>query len=124
MISDGVSIQRILVELLTNACKYTPTDGTIAFTVREADETTAVAQLCFQVQNSGEITADALPRLFEKFYRVPGDDYHKCGGTGLGLALVHHLVEQLQGNISVRSDQGWTNFTVTLPCEISPYPNK
>lgn len=118
MVSDGVMIQRVLVELLTNACKYTPTDGIIAFQVREAAETATIPQLRFQLRNAAEISTDALPRLFEKFYRVPGGDCHKYGGTGLGLTLVHHLVGQLQGSITVSSDQGWTNFTVTLPCEM------
>ncbi|MBE9028442.1 response regulator [filamentous cyanobacterium LEGE 11480] len=118
MISDGISIQRVLVELLTNASKYTPTDATIAVKVRESDAQETVPRLIIQVQNQGEIAADALPRLFEKFYRVPGGDRHKHGGTGLGLTLVHRLVEQLQGRITVSSDQGWTKFKITLPCEM------
>jgi signal transduction histidine kinase len=56
-----------------------------------------------------------LPRIFEKFYRVPNADPWKQGGTGLGLALVQKLVEQLQGKIEVESSNGWTNFTVTFP---------
>jgi two-component system, sensor histidine kinase and response regulator len=120
MISDGISIQRVLVELLTNAGKYTPTDGTIAFKVRETDETEAIPQLIVQIHNQGEIAPEALPRLFEKFYRVPGGDRHKRGGTGLGLTLVHRLVEQLQGSITVSSERGWTRFTIVLPCEMRP----
>jgi two-component system, sensor histidine kinase and response regulator len=119
LISDGISIQRVLVELLTNAGKYTPTDGTIGFKVRETDESEAIPRLIFQVHNQGEISPEALPRLFEKFYRVPGGDRHKRGGTGLGLTLVHRLVEQLQGTISVTSDSGWTRFTITIPCEMT-----
>jgi two-component system, sensor histidine kinase and response regulator len=72
------------------------------------------------VHNQGEICAEALPRLFEKFYRVPGGDRHKRGGTGLGLTLVHRLVEQLQGTVAVSSTQGWTRFTITIPCEMRP----
>jgi two-component system, sensor histidine kinase and response regulator len=118
MVSDEISIQRVLVELLTNAGKYTAPQGTIAFKVREADETEVIPQLIIQISNQGEIAAEALPKLFDKFYRVPGGDRQQRGGTGLGLTLVRRLVEQLQGQITVRSEQGWTAFTIVLPCEM------
>lgn len=118
MISDGISIQRILVELLNNACKYTPAPGIVRLKVCETDETEALPGLIFTIQNQAQISTDALPHLFDKFYRVPGGDHHKQGGTGLGLTLVHRLVEQLQGSITVSSDRGWTTFTITLPCEM------
>lgn len=122
MISDEISIQRVLVELLTNAGKYTAPQGTIGFKVREADETEALPQLIIQVSNQGEIAEEALPKLFDKFYRVPGGDRQQRGGTGLGLTLVRRLVEQLQGQITVRSEQGWTRFTIVLPCEMQSEP--
>lgn len=58
-----------------------------------------------QVSNSGvEIPAHELPRLFDKFYRVPSTDPWKQGGTGLGLALVQKLIQHLGGCIWVRSE--------------------
>ena len=69
-----------------------------------------------QVSNSGvEIPADKLCRVFEKFYRVPGSNFSKQSGTGLGLALVKKLVEQLSGEIVVTSDNNQTTFTLKFP---------
>jgi two-component system, sensor histidine kinase and response regulator len=118
LISDGMTIQRILIELLNNACKYTSAQGVVCFKVREAGEDQDVPSLVFLVRNQSEIPADALPQLFNKFYRVPGGDRQKRGGTGLGLTLVHKLVEQLQGSIAVESEAGWTHFRIELPCEL------
>jgi two-component system, sensor histidine kinase and response regulator len=118
LVSDGMSIQRILVELLNNACKYTPIAGTICLKVREGGEDRAIPTLVLMVRNQSEIPAGALSQLFDKFYRVPGGDRQKRGGTGLGLALVQKLVAQLQGEIVVESEAGWTTFRVELPCEI------
>jgi two-component system, sensor histidine kinase and response regulator len=118
LISDGMTIQRILVELLNNACKYTPADGAVGLKVREGGEEQDVPSLVFLVRNQSQIPAMALPQLFDKFYRVPGGDRQKRGGTGLGLTLVHKLVEQLQGSITVDSQDGWTTFQIELPCEM------
>jgi PAS domain S-box-containing protein len=69
----------------------------------------------FTIRNQAEIPATELPKIFDKFYRVPNSDRWKQGGTGLGLALVQKLVEHLQGTIQVESKGGWTTFTVELP---------
>jgi len=66
----------------------------------------------FRISNSAEIPAAALSRIFEKFYRVPNANIWQQSGTGLGLALVQKLVEQLQGTIQVESNAGWTTFTL------------
>jgi signal transduction histidine kinase len=72
-----------------------------------------------RVCNSGvEIPAEALDHIFEKFYRVPGIDRWKQGGTGLGLALVQKMTEHLGGSIQVASAARQTCFTVALP--VSP----
>ncbi|WP_218079882.1 PAS domain S-box protein [Anthocerotibacter panamensis] len=118
--TDGYSLERILTELVANACKYTPPQGTIAVTVR-AVTLQSQAALCFSVRNTGsEIPSRELPRIFEKFYRVPSHDPWRKGGTGLGLALVKKLVEQLYGQISVQSQAGETTFCVFLPILPSP----
>ncbi len=70
------------------------------------------ASTIFTISNSTEIPATALPRIFEKFYRVNHADVWQQSGTGLGLALVQKLVEQLQGTIQVESSGGWTTFTL------------
>jgi signal transduction histidine kinase len=73
----------------------------------------------FSIRNSAEIPATELPRIFEKFYRVPSADPWKEGGTGLGLALVQKLVQKLEGSIQVESSHGWTTFTVELTAPVA-----
>lgn len=111
LVSDQPSLERIMVELVNNACKYTPPTGEIKVM---ADWSPTYVELV--VQNSGsEIPPADLPRIFEKFYRVPRTDRWKRGGTGLGLALVKKLVDYLGGKIEVRSGAGQTTFIVQLP---------
>jgi signal transduction histidine kinase/pSer/pThr/pTyr-binding forkhead associated (FHA) protein len=111
--SNRVSLERILAELLNNACKYTPDGGDVYFKIERLQHPEPFVR--FQVTNQAEIPASELPRIFDKFYRVPNADPWKQGGTGLGLALVEKLVEQLQGCINVTSSQGQTTFTIELP---------
>jgi signal transduction histidine kinase len=102
--------------LLNNACKYTPEQEQI--TVRVDAIATGIS---IQVTNTGiEIPASELPRVFDKFYRVPSADPWKQGGTGLGLALVQKLVDHLGGAIAVASEAGQTQFTLTLPQRSRP----
>jgi signal transduction histidine kinase len=104
------TLARIVGELLTNACKYTPEDGSIKVRIRQMDGETAIA-----VSNHGtEISPENLDRIFEKFYRIPLSDPWQQGGTGLGLALVERLVERLGGRIGVVSGEMVTTFTVTI----------
>ncbi|MDI9637169.1 hybrid sensor histidine kinase/response regulator [Geitlerinema splendidum] len=118
LISDPDSLERILAELLNNACKYTPQQGEIQLNVcyLPPSPTTAETEAAlFRVSNSAEIPSAALPHIFDKFYRVAGADCSKQGGSGLGLSLVQKLVEQLHGSIVVSSESGWTTFSVYLP---------
>jgi len=107
---DFKSLERILSELLNNACKYTPPGQQIILKPELTSE-----QLQIQVTNFGtEIPAQALPYIFDRFYRVPSADPWKQGGTGLGLALVKKLAEYLNGTIHVESGSGHTCFWLKL----------
>jgi signal transduction histidine kinase len=123
------SFERVVTELLNNACKYTPPGGKImlkiiseennlyAISTDHAHATVATHTLPAKsvtliVRNQAEIPTHSLPRIFDRFYRIPGGDRWNQGGTGLGLALVKTLVEQLGGHIQVASASGWTQFTV------------
>ena len=68
------------------------------------------------IRNPADIPEQELPRIFEKFYRIPNADPWKQGGTGLGLALVQKLVAQLNGTIQVESNQNLTTFMIEFPC--------
>lgn len=126
LVTDRGSLERIIAELLNNACKYTGIGGEVILSVRlqqiklekkklAITNSLAIPSLVFTISNQAEIPSVELPRIFEKFYRVTSNDRWKRGGTGLGLALVQKLVEHLQGNIHVESSDGWTTFTVELP---------
>jgi PAS domain S-box-containing protein len=109
--TDISYLERILTELLNNACKYTPPGEKITVT---AHATSKMLQL--SVSNSGvEIPQSELSRMFDKFYRIPNSDPWKHGGTGLGLALVKKLVEHLEATIQVESSQQEITFTVQFP---------
>lgn len=114
MVTDLSSLERVVTELVHNACKYTLPMETIRVTATEHPTVMKIS-----VSNSGiEIPADVRDRIFDKFYRIPSHDPWKQGGTGLGLALVKKLVELLQGEISVMSEDNWTTFTVVLPRQL------
>jgi PAS domain S-box-containing protein len=109
--ADRISLERILTELLNNACKYSTAGSSIEVRLVQTPN-----QLIVSVLNNGPvIPAIELPRIFDKFYRIPKGDPWNQGGTGLGLALVKSLIEQMNGSIKVSSEEGATCFTVILP---------
>jgi signal transduction histidine kinase len=115
--SDSNSLERLLSELLNNACKYTPPHSAIQLRIEQSlnsshPNQTLTPTTRFEVSNQVEIPATALSHIFEKFYRVPNADPWRQGGTGLGLALVQKLAEQLGGELQVESRAGWTTFWV------------
>ncbi|MEM6401016.1 MAG: PAS domain-containing sensor histidine kinase [Cyanobacteria bacterium P01_D01_bin.116] len=113
IVCDPFSLERILVELLTNACKFSPVNQEIIVNAKLKS-----GNIQFQVINTGvEIASAELPRIFDKFYRIPSNDPWKQGGTGLGLALVQKLTKHLGGVIEVKSSSGITCFSVELPVE-------
>jgi signal transduction histidine kinase len=115
LLTDEVSLQRIVTELLHNACKYTAEHQLIYCELEYPTGNIKHQPIYLLVGNQAEIAAADLPHIFDRFYRVPTADRRKQGGTGLGLSLVRSLVEQLHGQITVQSTNGWTTFTVALP---------
>ncbi|GAB4215384.1 MAG: hypothetical protein OHK0012_15420 [Synechococcales cyanobacterium] len=109
-LTDLSYLERILSELLHNACKYTPQGETITV---EAEAHGGSLEI--RVSNSGiEIPPHEFEHIFEKFYRIPKHDPWKHGGTGLGLALVRKITQRLGGEIRVSSGQNLTTFTLTF----------
>ncbi|HEY9617082.1 MAG TPA: GAF domain-containing protein [Microcoleaceae cyanobacterium] len=120
--TDSNLLNRILTELIQNACKYTPAGEriTIAASTLEVEQTSLApshqtSPFLLTVSNSGvEISERDRRHVFDKFYRIPNSDPWKYGGTGLGLALVKRLVEHLGGSIEVISENNQVHFTVKL----------
>lgn len=109
--TDLSSLQRILHELLQNACKYTPPEERIVLSVQVFPRSLEI-----RVSNSGvDIPVHEQERIFEKFYRIPSLDRWRHGGTGLGLALVKQLVQRMGGTISIESGNLLTSFILYLP---------
>ncbi|BAU13787.1 GAF sensor signal transduction histidine kinase [Leptolyngbya sp. NIES-3755] len=106
--TDLTYLERILVELLNNAYKYTPADGEILVSA-----TTIEDQLHLCVSNSSqEMSPEELERIFDKFYRLPDRDIWEASGAGLGLAVVKKLTERLGASIAVESNRDRTAFTL------------
>jgi signal transduction histidine kinase len=119
--TDPDSLNRILIELLTNAGKYSDADTTITLQVTHKVQH-SVNQVVLNLSNTGSgILATDLTHIFEKFHRGQGVTQKAVQGTGLGLALVKCLVQHLNGTIDVTSSplenshRHLTSFTLTLP---------
>ncbi|UZQ56061.1 PAS domain-containing protein [Trichothermofontia sichuanensis B231] len=116
--TDIPGLERVVSELLNNACKYTPPGEVITVTAAPALSPPVPTAVVITVSNSGtEIPPTEYDRIFEKFYRIPNNDPWKHGGTGLGLALVKKLVERLHGTITVHSAHQQVTFRIALPLD-------
>ena len=109
---DHASLAMLLSNLVGNAVKYTPSGGSVR--VRAFDDGPAAA---VEVGDTGiGIDADALPHVFDEFYRGAGAREHHIAGSGLGLAICRRIVSELHGDIAVASTPGaGSTFTVHLP---------
>jgi PAS domain S-box-containing protein len=127
--TDLTYLERILSELLNNACKYTPRGEVIRISailgepldeVRTSNTQPFTPSLLqISITNTGvEIPASERDRIFEKFYRIPSNDPWKYSGTGLGLTLVKKFVKKLGGQIELISSSGQTTFSIWLPREL------
>ena len=106
---------RVLQNLLVNAVRHTPSDGTVHVDARRDGQALALV-----VRDTGEgISSDDLPHVFEPFYRV--DPARAGAGAGLGLALARRIVEALGGTIAAESTPGrGTAFEIVMPAGAAP----
>ncbi|MEA5114237.1 MAG: ATP-binding protein [Geobacteraceae bacterium] len=111
ILADQVKLEQVLVNLLDNAIKFTPANGSI--TISASDIGTHVK---VDVNDTGcGIPPQDLQRIFERFYRVDTARSRELGGTGLGLSIVKHIVQAHGGTVSVESTPGkGSTFSFTL----------
>jgi len=112
LLVDADLLAQALTNLIANSIKYSPVKTEIIIEARLSGD-----QMLIEVADHGYgIPADVLPRIFEKFYRVPRIEDADMPGTGLGLALVREIVELHGGRVMVESEQGvGSTFSVRLP---------
>lgn len=116
---DPLWLNQVVTNLISNGLKYTPTGGRVTVSLEETED---AAMLCVRDTGVG-ISADDLPYIFERFYRVDQGrarsrrpDGKQPGGTGLGLSITRWAVEQHGGSIDVTSEPGkGSEFRVRLP---------
>jgi PAS domain S-box-containing protein len=128
---DLLRLQQVIWNLLTNAIKFTPSQGKVELHIDVVDDlptsqpalAPAAAYAQLRVSDTGlGIDADFLPHIFDRFRQADSSTTRAQGGLGLGLAIVHYLVDQHQGRVWAESDglaQGST-FTVVLPLRADP----
>jgi len=111
-LGDSKRLYQVLVNLLSNAVKFTPSGGTVA--VAASIES---GMLTFAVADSGiGMAPETVERLFLPFEQADGSTTRQFGGTGLGLAITNHLIELMQGTISVETARGQgSRFVIRLP---------
>ncbi|MCQ9207984.1 MAG: HAMP domain-containing histidine kinase [Omnitrophica bacterium] len=111
-LADMTQMERVLVNLLGNAIKFTPDEGKISINIKQKKDFLQV-----DIRDSGiGIAEDDLAKIFEEFYRVDNAINQKVKGTGLGLSLVKQIVEAHKGRIwaNAQPDKG-TTFSFTIP---------
>lgn len=114
VMADKQLMGQVLVNLIENAIKYTPAGGSITISA-EANE----SEVIVHVRDTGiGIPTEAIPRIFERFYRVDKGRSREMGGTGLGLAIAKHILLQHDGRIWVDSSAGEGSvFHFALPLQ-------
>lgn len=120
LLGDGMRVNQILLNLISNAFKFTKEGGRITITAQEISAKEGKAYLNFTVEDTGEgMTKEMQERLFKPFEQETATTAQKHGGSGLGLSIAKNLVEMMSGTISFTSEKGvGTTFKVSIPFDI------
>ena len=122
-VGDATKLKEVLINILSNAIKFTEAPGSVTMTVRRTAQFEDQSTLCFRVQDTGiGMDQDFLPKIFDPFSQEDGSTKNKYGSTGLGMAITKNIVEMMNGTISVESEKGvGTVFTVFVTLKNSEH---
>ncbi len=121
VLADEIKLTRIAMNLLSNAKKFTPSGGTVAFGIRESDYDGKMAVYELFVRDTGiGMSHEFQKRAFEQFERERSSTESGVGGSGLGLAIIKRLCDLMQGECRIESELGQGSlFTVTIPLTVA-----
>ena len=112
--ADKDGIERVVLNILSNAIKYTPDNGTIKVYVGFVYNDAYIKV----IDNGVGIPKDDLSRIFDRFYRVDKARTRELGGTGLGLSIAKEILNQNKGSIDIKSEVGkGTEVVIRLPAK-------
>ena len=115
-IGDDTRFKEVLINILSNAVKFTDAPGSIRMTVERTTVFENQSTLRFCIRDTGiGMDKDFIPRIFDAFSQEDSSNKNKYGSTGLGMAITKRIVEMMNGTISVQSEKGvGTEFTVVV----------
>ena len=115
-IGDGVKLKQVMINILSNAVKFTPEGGKVTFLIEEGRRFDRQATLKFTIADTGiGMSEEYLPHIFDAFSQEDSSSTNKYGSTGLGMPITKSIVELMNGHIEVKSKKGiGTTFTVTI----------
>ncbi len=123
IVTDKLRLNQILLNILSNAVKFTPDGGEISLKVSQLpmEEKTDIAEYVFRIRDNGiGMSEEFRQSVFEAFARERTSTVSGIQGTGLGMAITKNIVDMMGGTISVESESGkGTEVTVILPCRFS-----
>ena len=119
-------IRQIFLNIYGNCIKYNRQNGTITTTVESLGEHDGICTYRWTISDNGRgMSKEFLSHIFEPFAQEKNDARSVYQGTGLGMAIVKELIDQMKGTIEISSEVGvGSTFVVTIPFEISPPPQK
>ena len=119
LIGDAGRLNQVLLNIVSNAVKFTSAGGSVQLVVDKVREQDRTAYFQFTIQDTGiGMNADTVRSLFLPFRQASAETFQKFGGSGLGLSITKNLVELMHGSIEVKSQPGkGTTVTVYLPFE-------
>jgi len=120
-VGDAGKLQQVLVNIISNAIKFTQEGGKVTFSVQQVQRTAKNATIRFVVNDTGcGISEEFLEHIFEPFAQEDGGTTSKYNGTGLGLAISKNIVDMMGGKITIRSIKGiGSEFVITVRLDVS-----